>query len=570
MKPTRWTEAELLALLDALREQTITHAEWERLTGLLAEEPAARQFYLSYMGMVGHLRHALEDYGFTRAGEYDESTQLLMTVLSERASQPASPAAPIVPAGHLSSWGRRIASFLDRPPVFSLIFAASALFAFLTLLAVWRLQKPATGEPAVAVAEEQKTAAARSVAQIVRSTSEDAAVGSPSPAGTGLVAGEVVELPSGALHLRFAGGATLVLQGPARFEPRDATHAVLHEGRVSVRVNSSQGGAFVLETAVAEIVDLGTAFDVAVRNPHQTEVQVVEGAVQVRLRQATAGAAQAQRLIAGEAVRVDGRRQRIEPLAADERQLAFAEPAATNAASTLPAGLKVHLDAANVNGQNNAGLSSGQPLQAWKNLAPASTSVGDFTGNARLEAEAVAGKPAVVFDGTSDQFRNPATLADAADCPLTIFLVANSQEESDHPHLGRGDMITTRTRDGGWGLRVEPPHRIAYYHNGTNRALVADVPYHQFQLHELVREVRDERPTARLLLNGEPLAQVPMADYHPGSQGTWVGGRAGHDFQGAIAELLLYERLLSDRETRQVRRYLTEKYQLTLNLGDRR
>jgi ferric-dicitrate binding protein FerR (iron transport regulator) len=83
--------------------------------------------------------------------------------------------------------------------------------------------------------------------------------------GTVYVAGEPVGqgtqlLDSGLLRLDFLNGARVTIEGPAQFEVTSEMRMVLHRGVVTATIPEAAIG-FVIDTAAAHVVDLGTSFD---------------------------------------------------------------------------------------------------------------------------------------------------------------------------------------------------------------------------------------------------------------------------------------------------------------------
>ena len=92
--------------------------------------------------------------------------------------------------------------------------------------------------------------------------------------GNTLAAGPV-SLPSGLAEITFTGGTTLLLEGPADLDVQGRQHVVLRSGRAVVHVPPADLG-FVVETARARILDLGTEFGVSADDE---TVQVFDGEV---------------------------------------------------------------------------------------------------------------------------------------------------------------------------------------------------------------------------------------------------------------------------------------------------
>jgi hypothetical protein len=96
--------------------------------------------------------------------------------------------------------------------------------------------------------------------------------------------GKAVEVPrlqlaGGLVELKFARGATVIVEGPADFEVRGPQHAVLHQGRAVVRLPKGTKG-FILDSPRGRLVDQGTEFGVGVGPSGDTEVHVLEGLVE--------------------------------------------------------------------------------------------------------------------------------------------------------------------------------------------------------------------------------------------------------------------------------------------------
>lgn len=119
--------------------------------------------------------------------------------------------------------------------------------------------------------------------------------------------GDTVQLTAGSLRILFEHGTSLTLQAPAELEIQDPMLARIHRGSIRVLVAKGAEG-FSIATPMAKVVDLGTEFGVRVDDNGGTDVAVFQGAVDVEGRPIENGMPQlAQRLTAGEAVRVDER-----------------------------------------------------------------------------------------------------------------------------------------------------------------------------------------------------------------------------------------------------------------------
>ena len=87
------------------------------------------------------------------------------------------------------------------------------------------------------------------------------------------------ELRSGTVHLRYANGADLVVQGPARFDIRDEFHTRLSSGRVRAIVPPTAHG-FTVETREVTYEDMGTEFGLSMdADTGESTMHVFDGQV---------------------------------------------------------------------------------------------------------------------------------------------------------------------------------------------------------------------------------------------------------------------------------------------------
>lgn len=122
----------------------------------------------------------------------------------------------------------------------------------------------------------------------------DAECSAGDPVGTG-----VLNLEVGIVRLDFDNGATVTLQGPARFEITSTDTTRLDSGILTASIPESAVG-FEVITPALDVVDLGTAFGVSVGAGGETDVCVFEGEVEV----SRSGGAQIPQLVReGNAVR---------------------------------------------------------------------------------------------------------------------------------------------------------------------------------------------------------------------------------------------------------------------------
>lgn len=92
----------------------------------------------------------------------------------------------------------------------------------------------------------------------------------------------VLVLRQGSVQLEFLSGAKVRVQGPAELHILSAEAATLVSGQAAAQV-LQWGQGFVLNTPEAAFVDLGTEFALGVDQQHGSELQVVDGEVEVSL-----------------------------------------------------------------------------------------------------------------------------------------------------------------------------------------------------------------------------------------------------------------------------------------------
>lgn len=97
------------------------------------------------------------------------------------------------------------------------------------------------------------------------------------PAGP-MRAGTVLRIERGLAEVRFASGARVVLEGPARLELLSGNSARLLRGRLTARVPEPARGFEVLSPQ-GKVIDLGTEFGVSVADDGAADVFVFEGQV---------------------------------------------------------------------------------------------------------------------------------------------------------------------------------------------------------------------------------------------------------------------------------------------------
>jgi hypothetical protein len=115
-----------------------------------------------------------------------------------------------------------------------------------------------------------------------------------------LSVGEELKLNRGLVKLEFAAKACVVLSGPAELKILGPSEVLLRRGKLT---GVSEVGDFVVQTPSAYVVDVGTAFGVAVDDEAATDVVVFDGEVHV---QRSSASTDKLKLTRGMAARADG------------------------------------------------------------------------------------------------------------------------------------------------------------------------------------------------------------------------------------------------------------------------
>lgn len=268
---------DLRALIDAALNGTASPEESAQLARQLAEDESARAFYVSYVDLHAELAWQL------RSG-LPESDILPMC-------PPARPAPPVRARG-ARFWMLGVA-------------AAILVAVFTGLQLAPRPQLPSL------VAVTSAVATLTRIEGILRFDASESqlSVGAPLTARR-------LFLDQGLAEITFGDGAVLVLEGPAQLELKSASRGFLHAGRAVTQVPPKAVG-FVLETARANVLDLGTEFGVSVDGAGDTMVQVFDGVVVTDFKDGKAQG-EGRRLTAGQAVGIAA------PAGSSPRDLPFA------------------------------------------------------------------------------------------------------------------------------------------------------------------------------------------------------------------------------------------------------
>jgi hypothetical protein len=225
-------------------------------------------------------------------------------------------------------------------------------------------------------------------------------------------------------------------------------------------------------------------------------------------------------------------------------------------AASLPEieGLYLHLDAASLQAEDQ------DTITTWTD----SINHFHFTGKAVYEADYSNGQPALRFDGKSDSLSSKDLSYGPKVSDLTLFIVgsfatATNDSKSDflvsgqHPSGANNRLRILKGKgDGKLDAQVGNGRTIS---NITE----TDTAVHAFSL---ISGVNGNQ--VFFLKDGTIMKSSTFGDNPERLQGLFLGSYRGNSqyFEGTIAEVLLFERALTQKETAEVFLYLMRKYRI--------
>jgi hypothetical protein len=295
---------ELLELVEALCCGTIAPVQHERLQARLAADADARQLYFDYLDLHLQLRQwrraaaAKEDEGSVIGGQGSGFCELEHQPLVASPSPPPRLPSPFSP---LSSFAGAILSY-----------GVVGIIVCVGVLATWAWKAPADqpGLPlanaarSVAPAEDLRVPSVGRITRISGFKFSDAKTARE--AATVPLGGEYF-IGSGVLEISYNSGATVVLEGCARYLVDSPNSGLLLMGKATVKSEvpdaaarsaeaarraspphlrprtAHQRSSFVLRTPTAIMVDCGAEFGVWVDEAKTTGLQIHRGNVDFQL-----------------------------------------------------------------------------------------------------------------------------------------------------------------------------------------------------------------------------------------------------------------------------------------------
>jgi hypothetical protein len=225
----------------------------------------------------------------------------------------------------------------------------------------------------------------------------------------------------------------------------------------------------------------------------------------------------------------------------------------TRPAPTVPddvpaGGLKLWLAGDGLDGAD------GSAVSLWGDQSGAGNDAVQTTASAQpqLVADGRHGNPVVRFDGSTDWLSTAGPVSSSRQ--YTVFAMSTLGTAASGPFYNGNSAAD------GYGLYRGNGGLYGLVHGGVQFLNYGPVQETGFQLDEAVR---GEAGTVSYYVNGEQSGSAIAAAPNPASGASYVGAVnpfTGGFFGGDLAEVLVYDRGLSDAERQQVEDYLQQKY----------
>ena len=266
MSLTSDAKRELRANLAALSDQAISTADLSNMRECVKADQEAREIYVEHLFLEALLHWSID----RESGETADRAKPLPP------HDPATKPLPIISSiANLPTSLLQILQFHVSGRMIGL--AASILligyFAAVSSLLLWDYLRQAN----------RSTQSARSaeLPLVTLKRADTCRWRTPTPPRSGeALHDRKLQLDEGLAELEFAGGVTVLIQGPAEVQLQSPTCCYLQRGKLLARVPSGAVG-FTVETPQATIVDLGTEFGVETQTGDDVQVYVFRGRVEV-------------------------------------------------------------------------------------------------------------------------------------------------------------------------------------------------------------------------------------------------------------------------------------------------
>jgi hypothetical protein len=393
------------------------------------------------------------------------------------------------------------------------------------------------------------------------------------------------------VEITFDTGTKLSIAAPAELVIDDVSAVELKHGRLAARI-SPQGIGFEVRTPTTQMVDLGTEFGVHVGQAGETALHVFSGSVAMQPGNEPVPRQNWHILNQGQAARVTedtcqlNLPARVSDFVLPKDAVSFEQMAH---AGPTREGLVLWLAADSIDRRDQTQVRpelGDTRLVRWPNLVPLAAGVQDVSQPAAahqplLVSEAINGMPAVRFERSRrDALLNDQQNVVAPGAPRTLCFVGRAQMRDDR--VVGGSLITfARPTENNQhvfsasqffsGPFYEKDRYVVYSDGvtGDQNAYTTSMSSEIVRPFVCVFRSAGAGQQIQVDLNGQSLpVQAGMVSKEAGLSGVLLGAR-GLDFiddvstwDGDIAEVLVYDRMLTDEQTQEASAFLAAKYQL--------
>jgi hypothetical protein len=228
----------------------------------------------------------------------------------------------------------------------------------------------------------------------------------------------------------------------------------------------------------------------------------------------------------------------------------------------VTSGLRVRLDASNV-------TTSGSNVTSWNDQSGNNNNANQPTTGQQpiVVNNAINGKPVVRFDGSNDWLKIDETLLNDTTSQGSVFVISRANLSS----ISTQATISTRPNSGsnGFTYRYNSDGTLLenwYFHTGSSPVIKNPISNNQYNLQSFLRNGNSIRSG----VGGNYQPATTISNFTPSGigVGTYIGSEnegTESRLNGDIAEILVYDRELSQTELSQVNCYLAGKYAVTVN-----
>lgn len=267
---------ELYRLLNALREDIITDADFERLDSWITENDRVCRLYVDYVKIWAELQ------GFQAAAMPDNSSASEDTWLTNEKNFAESQFWGILAAHEKAAEAIELAKEEPQPELIQQVvytsrektkISKSLIFTFVSVAAVLL----------ILIMYVNLFPVSTSIASLTESAhAQWADTDCPIEIGTRLNQDEMRFLKQGVVKILFDSGAEVVLEAPSVIKLQDSDSMAIYSGRLYASV-PRQATGFVVNTPSARIIDLGTEFGVDVDVSDTVRAEVYKGRVALQV-----------------------------------------------------------------------------------------------------------------------------------------------------------------------------------------------------------------------------------------------------------------------------------------------